>query len=129
MIMMMIVMITIIIITITKFSNLIGYQLDSAIRQYASCLCNNCIVRAITHARELLDFFVFIFKRAKTSQILLQLWLIGNRTSFCPILSVIMLVIQPCKNVPAAGDLASTSRPKYIRSHNVLFLVISLMKK
>ena len=35
------IMITKIIITITKFSSLIGYQLDGAIGQYASCLCND----------------------------------------------------------------------------------------
>ena len=34
-------MITEIIITITKFSSLIGYQLDNAIGQYALCLCND----------------------------------------------------------------------------------------
>ena len=62
------IMITKIIITITKFSSLIGYQLDSAIGQYASCLLNSTRHHA---CKRTLGFFVFLFSRGlKTSQIL-----------------------------------------------------------
>ena len=46
-------------------------------------------------AKKKLDFFCFDFKKGPyISQILLKLWLIGNRTSCRPIQSVIILLIK-----------------------------------
>ena len=103
MVMVMIIkIIIIVIITITKFSDLFGYQLPC--RQYVSCL-GNWTVCAITQApingflsllaKKNWNFFSFdLRKEPYISQILLKLWLIGNRTSCRPIRSVIILVIK-----------------------------------
>ena len=80
-------------------------NLDNLIGQYASCLLSNLTVRALTRALKWLfffntskknwNFFCFDFKKGPyISQILLKLWLIGNRTSCRPIQSVIILVIK-----------------------------------
>ena len=71
--------------------------------QYASRL-SNWTVRAITRAlkwpfftanKKNWNFFCFDFKKGPyLSQILLKLWLIGNRTSCLPIQAVIILVIK-----------------------------------
>ena len=77
--------------------------ISALIGQYASCL-SNWIVGDITRAlnwlffsllaKKFLEFLVFWFKRKSLfSQILLKLWLTGNRTSCRPIRSVIILVI------------------------------------
>ena len=84
------------------------------IEQYASCL-RNWTVRAITRALKLLFFTVskkileflecvLIKKAPYISQILLKLWLIGNRTSCRPIRSVIVLVINHIRGSPILSD-------------------------
>ena len=45
--------------------------------------------------KQILEFLVFLFKKEPSiTQILLKLWLIGNRTSCRPIRSVIIVVIK-----------------------------------
>ena len=78
--------------------------ISALIGQYASCL-SNWMVGDITRAlnwlffsllgEKFLEFLVFRFKKESLfSQILLKLWLTGNRTSCRPIRSVIILVIK-----------------------------------
>ena len=84
--------------------------------QYAWCL-SNWTIDAPSRARlngifSLLakkgswDFWCFDFKKEPyISQILLKLWLIGNRTSCCPIRSVIIRLVIKQIGLPLRGRL------------------------
>ena len=98
--------IIILITTITKFPNLIGYQLswfqhqqDSVTGQQASCLCNWTVL-AITcmHSnaseKTLWIFHVFYFQEGENIPKINFVIVIDNRTSFHPILSVIILMME-----------------------------------
>ena len=105
------------------------------IGQYASCL-SNWTVRAITRAlkwlffsllaKKISEFVVFWLKKEPNiSQILLKLWLIGNRTSCRPIQSVIILVIKQI-GLPLRGRsilLISRMITDRIGLHSVLQLL------
>ena len=67
-------------------------------------------------------------KKPKISQILLQLWLIGNRTSHHPIWSVIILVIKQIR--PLLRDpilLITYMITDWIRLHSVLLLLLWIL--
>ena len=58
----------------------------------------------VTASKKISEFLVFWLKKEPNiSQILLKLWLIGNRTSCCPIRSVIILVLIKQKGLPLRG--------------------------
>ena len=73
--------------------------------------------------------FLFEFlKKPKISQILLQLWLIGNRTSHHPIWSVVILVIKQIR--PLLRDpilLITYMITDWIRLHSVLLLLLWIL--
>ena len=104
-----------------------------------SCL-SNWTVREITRALKWLffitskknwDFFCFDFKKGPyISQILLKLWLIGNRTSCRPIQSVIILVIKQIGPPLRGRPIRLTTRmiTDRIGLHSVLLLVLNVLE-
>ena len=78
--------------------------------------------------KKLWNFLFEFLKKPKISQILLQLWLIGNRTSHHPIWSVIILVIKQIR--PLLRDpilLITYMITDWIRLHSVLLLLLWIL--